>query len=117
MFKDLKNVWLMAFGFSVKHTANGPDSRLDLHHDNLYYFNLNKQCYYEVRFIMTRDEKVMMYERGQANCYYQIGKLVDALCDSILKESEALGDDEANRAVVLDHVERIKKAHKALLEA
>lgn len=66
---------------------------------------------------MTRDEKVMAYERGQANCYYQIGKLVDTLCDSILKESEALGDDEANRAVVLDHVERIKKAHKALLEA
>lgn len=66
---------------------------------------------------MTRDEKVQMYERGQSNCYYQIGKLVDALCDSILKESEALRDDEANRAVVLDHVERIKKAHKALLEA
>lgn len=42
MFKDLKNVWLAAFGFSVKHTADGPDSRLDLHHDNLYYFNLNK---------------------------------------------------------------------------
>ena len=42
MFKDLKNVWLAAFGFSIKHTADGPDSRLDLHHDNLYYFNLNK---------------------------------------------------------------------------
>ncbi|MDD1400972.1 hypothetical protein PSA87_04925 [Limosilactobacillus reuteri] len=66
---------------------------------------------------MTRDEKVQMYQRGQANCYYKIGKLVDSLCDSILKESEALGDDEANRAVVLDHIERIKKAHKQLLEA
>ncbi len=42
MFKDLKNVWLAAFGFSVKHVSDGPDSRLDLHHDNLYYFNLNK---------------------------------------------------------------------------
>lgn len=66
---------------------------------------------------MTRDEKVMMYERGQANCYREIGELVDRLCDSILKESETLGDDEANRAVVLDHIERIKKAHKQLLEA
>ena len=42
MFKDLKNVWLMAFGFSVKNTADGPDSRLELHDDPLYYFNLNK---------------------------------------------------------------------------
>lgn len=66
---------------------------------------------------MTRDEKVMAYQRGQADCYYKIGKLVDQLCDSILKESETLGDDEANRAVVLDHIERIKKAHKQLLEA
>lgn len=66
---------------------------------------------------MTRDDKVQMYERGKANCYYQIGKLVDTLCDSILKESEVLGDDEENRAVVLDHIERIKKAHKQLLEA
>lgn len=66
---------------------------------------------------MTRDEKVMMYERGQANCYYKIGQLVDTLCDSILKESEALGDDEENRRVVLKKIERIKKAHKALLEA
>ena len=66
---------------------------------------------------MTRDEKVMMYQRGQANCYYQIGKLVDQLCDSILKESEALEDDEANRRVVLKKIERIKEAHKQLLEA
>lgn len=66
---------------------------------------------------MTRDEKVMMYERGQANCYYKIGKLVDDLCDSMLKESEALEDDEANRQVVLSHVDRIRKAHKQLLEA
>ena len=66
---------------------------------------------------MTRDDKVMMYERGQANCYYQIGKLVDQLCDSILKESDVLGDDEANRQVVLNHIDRIRKAHKALLEA
>ena len=66
---------------------------------------------------MTRDEKVMAYQRGQANCYYQIGKLVDTLCDSILKESEALGDDEANRQVVLSHIDRIRKAHKQLLEA
>ncbi|UXE90190.1 hypothetical protein [Limosilactobacillus reuteri] len=66
---------------------------------------------------MTRDEKVMMYQRGQSNCYYQIGKLVDQLCDSILKESEVLGDDEENRKVVLSHIERIKKAHKQLLEA
>ena len=42
MFKDLKNLWIVAFGFSIKHTADGPDDRLDLHHDNLYYFNLNK---------------------------------------------------------------------------
>lgn len=66
---------------------------------------------------MTRDEKVQMYERGQANCYYKIDQLVDTLCDSILKESEALEDDEANRQVVLDHIERIRKAHKMLLEA
>lgn len=66
---------------------------------------------------MTRDEKVQMYERGKANCYYQIGKLVDSLCDSILKESEALGDDEANRRVVLKKIERIRASHKALLEA
>lgn len=66
---------------------------------------------------MTRDEKVQMYERGQANCYYKIGKLVDALCDSILKESAVLGDDEANRKVVLKKIKRIKKAHKQLLEA
>lgn len=66
---------------------------------------------------MTRDEKVQMYERGQANCYYKIGKLVDDLCDSILKESEALRDDEENRRVVLNHIDRIRKAHKQLLEA
>lgn len=66
---------------------------------------------------MTRDEKVMMYQRGQSNCYYQIGKLVDQLCDSILKESEVLGDDEENRKVVLNHIDRIRKAHKQLLEA
>ena len=44
MFKDLKNVWLMAFGFGVKNTADGPDDRLKLHDDPFYYFNLNKQC-------------------------------------------------------------------------
>lgn len=66
---------------------------------------------------MTRDEKVMMYERGQANCYREIGELVDRLCDSILKESEALGDDEANRQVVLKKIERIRESHKQLLEA
>ena len=66
---------------------------------------------------MTRDEKIQMYERGQANCYYKIGQLVDALCDSILKESDALGDDEENRQVVLNHIDRIRKAHKQLLEA
>ena len=66
---------------------------------------------------MTRDDKVMMYERGQANCYREIGELVDRLCDSILKESEVLGDDEANRRVVLNHIDRIRKAHKMLLEA
>ena len=66
---------------------------------------------------MTRDEKVMMYERGKANCYKEIGQLVDQLCDSILKESEALGDDEANRQVVLKKIERIRKSHKMLLEA
>ncbi|OTA50492.1 hypothetical protein BHL91_00860 [Limosilactobacillus reuteri] len=66
---------------------------------------------------MTRDEKVMAYQRGQANCYYQIGKLVDSLCDSILKESEALGDDEENRRVVLKKIERIRASHKQLLEA
>ena len=66
---------------------------------------------------MTRDEKVMAYQRGQADCYYKIGQLVDTLCDSILKESEALGDDDENRAVVLNHIDRIRKAHKMLLEA
>ena len=66
---------------------------------------------------MTRDDKVMAYERGQANCYREIGELVDRLCDSILKESEALGDDEENRRVVLNHIDRIRKAHKMLLEA
>lgn len=66
---------------------------------------------------MTRDDKVQMYQRGQANCYREIGELVDRLCDSILKESEVLGDDEENRKVVLSHIERIKKAHKQLLEA
>lgn len=66
---------------------------------------------------MTRDDKVMMYERGQANCYREIGELVDRLCDSILKESEALGDDEENRKVVLKKIERIRKSHKTLLEA
>lgn len=66
---------------------------------------------------MTRDEKVQMYQRGQANCYKEIGQLVDRLCDSILKESEALGDDEGNRRVVLNHIDRIRKAHKMLLEA
>lgn len=66
---------------------------------------------------MTRDDKVMAYQRGQANCYYQIGKLVDSLCDSILKESEVLGDDKENRKVVLKKIERIRKAHKMLLEA
>lgn len=66
---------------------------------------------------MTRDEKVQMYERGKANCYREIGELVDRLCDSILKESAVLGDDEANRKVVLSHIDRIRKAHKQLLEA
>ena len=116
MFKDIKNLWIVAFGFSVKHVSDGPDTELDLHDDPLYYFNLNKQSD-EVRRVMTRDEKVQMYERGQANCYREIGELVDQLCDSILKESDALGDDEANRAVVLDHIERIRAAHKMLLEA
>ena len=71
----------------------------------------------EVRFIMTRDEKVQMYERGQANCYYKIGQLVDQLCDSIIKESEVLGGDEANRQVVLKKIERIRASHKMLSEA
>ena len=66
---------------------------------------------------MTRDDKVMAYERGQANCYYKIGKLVDSLCDSILKESEALGDDEENRKVVLKKISKIRASHKMLLEA
>lgn len=66
---------------------------------------------------MTRDEKVMAYERGKANCYREIGELVDRLCDSILKESEVLGDDEENRKVVLKKIERIRKSHKMLLEA
>ena len=66
---------------------------------------------------MTRDEKVQMYERGKANCYLEIGELVDRLCDSILKESEVLGDDEENRRVVLKKIERIRASHKALLEA
>lgn len=66
---------------------------------------------------MTRDDKVMMYQRGQSNCYREIGELVDRLCDSILKESEVLGDDEENRKVVLNHIDRIRKAHKQLLEA
>ena len=43
MFKDLKNVWLMAFGFGVKNTADGPVDGLKLHDDPFYYFNLNKQ--------------------------------------------------------------------------
>lgn len=42
MFKDLKNVWLLAFGFGVKHTTDGPVDGLKLHDDPLYYFNLNK---------------------------------------------------------------------------
>ena len=66
---------------------------------------------------MTRDDKVMMYERGQANCYREIGELVDRLCDSILKQSEVLGDDEENRRVVLKKIERIRESHKQLLEA
>ena len=66
---------------------------------------------------MTRDEKVQMYERGQANCYREIGELVDQLCDSILKESEALGDDEENRKVVLKKISKIRASHKMLLEA
>lgn len=66
---------------------------------------------------MTRDEKVMAYQRGQANCYREIGELVDQLCDSILKESDALGDDEENRKVVLKKIERIRSSHKMLLEA
>ena len=66
---------------------------------------------------MTRDDKVQMYERGQANCYREIGELVDRLCDSILKESEALGDDEENRKVVLKKISKIRKSHKMLLEA
>lgn len=66
---------------------------------------------------MTQDEKVMMYERGQANCYREIGELVDRLCDSILKESEALGDDEENRKVVLKKISKIRASHKMLLEA
>lgn len=117
MFKDLKNLWIVAFGFSVNHVSDGPDAELDLHDDPLYYFNLNKQQLDEVRDVMTRDDKVMMYQRGQANCYREIGKLVDQLCDSILKESEVLGDDEANRQVVLKKIERIRESHKMLLEA
>lgn len=42
MFKDLKNVWLMAFGFGVKNVEDGPDSRLELHDDPFYYLKLNK---------------------------------------------------------------------------
>ena len=42
MFKNLKNVWLMAFGFSVKHVDDGPDARLDLHNDPYYYLKVNK---------------------------------------------------------------------------
>lgn len=42
MFKDLMNVWIDVFGFSVNKVSEGPDDRLDLHHDDLYYFNLNK---------------------------------------------------------------------------
>ena len=42
MFKDLKNVWLAAFGFGVKNTADGPVDGLKLHDDPFYYFNLNK---------------------------------------------------------------------------
>lgn len=42
MFKDLMTVWIGAFGFSVNKVSEGPDDRLDLHHDDLYYFNLNK---------------------------------------------------------------------------
>lgn len=42
MFKDIKNLWIVAFGFSVKHVSDGPDTELDLHDDPLYYFNLNK---------------------------------------------------------------------------
>ncbi|MDD1400971.1 hypothetical protein PSA87_04920 [Limosilactobacillus reuteri] len=42
MFKDLKNLWIVAFGFGVKHVADGPDDGLKLHDDPYYYFNLNK---------------------------------------------------------------------------
>lgn len=42
MFNSLKKVWIDAFGFSVNKVSEGPDDRLDLHHDDLYYFNLNK---------------------------------------------------------------------------
>lgn len=42
MFKDLMTIWIGAFGFGIKHVSDGPDSRLELHDDPLYYFNLNK---------------------------------------------------------------------------
>lgn len=42
MFEDLMKVYVDAFGFSVNKVSEGPDNRLDLHHDDLYYFNLNK---------------------------------------------------------------------------
>ena len=42
MFKDLNNLYLVAFGFGSKHVSDGPDNRLNLHDDVCYYFNLNK---------------------------------------------------------------------------
>lgn len=42
MFKDLMSVWIDVFGFSVNKVSEGPDDRLKLHDDDLYYFNLNK---------------------------------------------------------------------------
>ena len=43
MFEDLIKVYVDAFGFSVNKVSEGPDDRLDLHHDDLYYFGLKKQ--------------------------------------------------------------------------
>lgn len=38
MFKNLANLWVAAFGFGIKGTADGPDDRLHLHDDPFYYF-------------------------------------------------------------------------------
>lgn len=42
MFKDIKNLWIVVFGFSVNHVEDGPVDGLKLHDDPYYYFNLNK---------------------------------------------------------------------------